>query len=260
MTVPREAEDARAAFRLDAAPDPRVTVRRVAEDARAAFRLDAAPDPRVTVRRRIRCDFPWTLAVAVLAVAATGAAFAAPRFADAVVADARIAHGQLWRAVTGPFVHATWGHLVRDLALVALAGVAYEAALRSRRALLFTGGLALPAIAVLAAGDARWYCGLSGLSHALLATALSYELVSRRGTARVLVAALCAAGAIKPIYELITGAPAFAMSLGPDVVQVPLAHAVGVLVGIACGLLAARDAQTVARTRTVMYRTCFVMR
>jgi hypothetical protein len=30
------------------------------------------------------------------------------------------------------------------------------------------------------------------------------------------------------------------MSLGPDVVQVPLAHAVGVIVGIPCGLLAAR--------------------
>src|SRR6185295_6033292 len=157
------------------------------------------------------------------------------------VADGRIAHGQLWRALTGPFVHATWGHLVRDLALVALAGVAYEAALRSRLALLFAGGLALPALAVLAAGDARWYCGLSGLSHALLAAALAYELVSRRGAARAIVLALCAVCALKPIYELATGGPAFAMSLGPGVVQVPLAHAVGALVGIACGLLAGRE-------------------
>ncbi|HZJ62466.1 MAG TPA: rhomboid family intramembrane serine protease [Kofleriaceae bacterium] len=195
----------------------------------------------MTVRRRIHCDFPWTLAVGVLAVVATAVARTSPRFADAVVADGRIAHGQLWRALTGPFVHATWGHLVRDLALVALAGVAYEAALRSRRALLFAGGLAFPAIAVLAAGDARWYCGLSGLSHALLAAALSYELVSRRGIVRALVAALCAVSAVKPIYEVVTGAPAFAMSLGPGVVQVPRAHAVGVLLGIACGLLAALD-------------------
>ncbi|MGH2900781.1 MAG: rhomboid family intramembrane serine protease, partial [Solirubrobacteraceae bacterium] len=154
---------------------------------------------------RFRCDFPWTLAVAVLAVAATAAAFASPALADALIADSRIAHGQLWRVVTGPLVHATAGHLVRDLALVALAGIAYEGPLRSRRALLFAGGLALPAIAVLAAGDAQWYCGLSGLSHALLAAALAYELVCRRGPARAIVGALCAVCALKPIFELATG-------------------------------------------------------
>jgi rhomboid family GlyGly-CTERM serine protease len=189
---------------------------------------------------RSRCDYPWTLAVVALAIGTTAAALASATFAGAVIADARIAHGQLWRAVTGPFVHATWGHLVRDLALVALAGVAYEEPLRSRRALLFIAGLALPGLAVLAAGHAQWYCGLSGLSHALLAAALSYELANRRGPARALVAVLCAVCAVKPLYELVTGAPAFAMSLGPDVVQVPLAHAVGVIVGIPCGLLAAR--------------------
>lgn len=193
------------------------------------------------VRARTVCDYPWTLAVAAIAVAATAGAHAWPGLADALVADGRIAHGQLWRAVTGPFVHATWGHLIRDLALVALAGIAYEAPLRSRRALLFAGGLVLPALAVLAAGDAQWYCGLSGLSHALLAAALAYELVSRRGAARTIVFALGAVCALKPIYELATGGPAFAMSLGPGIVQVPLAHAVGALVGIACGLLAGRD-------------------
>jgi rhomboid family GlyGly-CTERM serine protease len=191
--------------------------------------------------RRLRCDFPWTLGIAALAVALTAAALASPAIGHALIADGRIAHGQLWRAVTGPLVHATVGHLVRDLALVALAGIGYEAPLRSRRALLFTGGLVLPALAVLAAGDAHWYCGLSGLSHALLAAALVYELVTRRGPARAIVLALCAVCALKPIFELATGGPVFAMSLGPGVVQVPLAHAVGALVGIACGLAAGFD-------------------
>lgn len=236
--------------RIEAAPAPRRTARSEAALApRATARIEAAPAPRTTTRidtaaawRRAlaRCDFPWTLAVGAAAVVATACAFVWHGVGDALVADARIAHGQPWRALTGPLVHATWGHLVRDLALVAIAGVAYEAPLRSRRALLFAGGLVLPAIAVLAAGDAAWYCGLSGLSHALLAAALSYELVVRRGAARAAVAVLCAVCAAKPIYELATGAPAFAMSLGDGVVQVPLAHAVGVLVGIACGLAAAR--------------------
>jgi len=194
--------------------------------------------------------------VCVLAVVATAGAFASPRIADALIADARIAHGQLWRALTGPFVHATWGHLVRDVALVAIAGVAYEAPLRSRRALLFAGGLVLPAIAVLAAGDVQWYCGLSGLSHALLAAALSHELVVRRGPARAIVALLCAVAVAKPLYELATGAPAFPMSLGEGVVQAPLAHAVGVAIGIACGLTAGSRSRTARPGRWGMRCRC----
>lgn len=198
------------------------------------LRADLAP--------RARCDFPWTLALVGLAVVATAAAFGSPRIADALRADGRIADGQLWRTVTGPLLHATWGHLVRDLALVALAGVAYEAPLRSQRLPLFVAGLVLPAIAVLVAGGARWYCGTSGLSHALLAAALSYEFIRRRGAVRAIVLGLCLVSAVKPLYELVTGAPAFAMSLGDGVTQAPLAHVVGVLVGITCGLRAGRGA------------------
>ncbi|MEO8551601.1 MAG: rhomboid family intramembrane serine protease [Kofleriaceae bacterium] len=164
---------------------------------------------------------------------ATAAAFAWPGVQDLLVADGRIAHGQLWRAVTGPLVHATWGHLVRDLALVCVAGVAYEAPL-GRKLLLFGGGLGLPCLAVLAAGQARWYCGLSGLSHALLAAALSFEAMRRTGAIRAAVLVLGAIAAVKPLYELVTGAPAFAMALGDGVHQTPLAHAVGVGVGIVC--------------------------
>jgi rhomboid family GlyGly-CTERM serine protease len=189
---------------------------------------------------RPRCDFPWTLAVAAIGIAVTAVAFDSARVADFVVADGRIADGQLWRALTGSFMHATWGHLVRDLALVAIAGIAYEAPLRSRRALVFLGGLILPPLAVLVAGHARWYCGLSGLSHALLAAALGYEAVARRGAVRVVVVALCAIAAMKPLYELITGTPAFAMSLGDGIVQAPLAHVVGAVFGLACGLSAGK--------------------
>lgn len=196
-----------------------------------------------------RCDFPWTVAACALAVAATAAAFASDRVAGALIADARIAHGQVWRALTGPLVHATWGHLARDAALVAIAGAGYEAPLRSRRTLVFALGLVLPALAALAAGGVRWYCGLSGLSHALLAAALSYEVVSRRGRARAIALGLAAIAAVKPLYELVTGTPAFAMSLGNGVVQMPVAHATGVCVGIACGLRAALDRRRAAPER-----------
>jgi rhomboid family GlyGly-CTERM serine protease len=193
------------------------------------------------IARTRGCDFPWTIAVCALALGTTASAFASVRIADALVADARIWHGQPWRALTGPLVHATWGHALRDLALVALAGAAYEAPLASRRTPLFLAGLALPPIAVLAAGDAGWYCGLSGLSHALLAAALACEAMRRRGRTRAIVLALCAVVALKPLYELASGAPVFAMALGDGIVQVPIAHATGVAIGIAAGLLAGAD-------------------
>lgn len=179
---------------------------------------------------------------------ATTAAFAWPGVQDLLVADGRIAHGQLWRAVTGPLVHATWGHLVRDLALVCLAGVAYEAPL-ARKWLLFGGGLVVPGLAVLAAGEARWYCGLSGLSHALLAAALAFEAMRRTGAVRAAVLVVCAIAAIKPLYELVTGAPAFAMALGVDVHQTPLAHAVGVGIGILGGVTSTRTRDRSFRSR-----------
>jgi rhomboid family GlyGly-CTERM serine protease len=170
-----------------------------------------------------RCDFPLTLAVAVLAIALTALA------PDTLVADGRVFHGQWWRLASGPFIHATWGHLIRDLSLVALAGIPYEARLGRSIWIL---GLVVPPLVAL--GTVDWYCGLSGLSHALLAGALAHEALRRRGRTRIAVLGLCAIAALKPIYELATGAPAFPMALGDHVVQVPIAHAAGVVIGIAC--------------------------
>jgi rhomboid family GlyGly-CTERM serine protease len=155
--------------------------------------------------------------------------------------------GQGWRLVTAPFVHATWGHLVRDLALVAIAGVAYEPVLPRQ---VFALGLVVPPLAVLLAGRVDWYCGLSGLSHALLAAALAYEAMRRRGRARVWVLALCAVAICKPVYELVTGAPAFPMALGDHVVQTPVAHAAGVVVGMIGGVWRGR----VPRARETLAR------
>ena len=193
--------------------------------------------PRGPTVRRPRLDFPWTLAVAAAAVVATAIALSASP-ADHRVARAMLADGNTWRepwrALTGPLVHATWGHLVRDLSLTLIVGVAYEAPLGRRWPVLIAAGLVLPALAVLASGATVYY-GLSGLSHALLAAALGFELRRRRGRARLYVAIVAAGLAVKVGYELVTGAPAFPMDLGPGVRQTPLAHAVGAALGALVG-------------------------
>jgi rhomboid family GlyGly-CTERM serine protease len=189
--------------------------------------------------RRDDLDFSWTLLLALAAAVVTAGALstslAGHRVVDLLVADGRIAHGQLWRALTGPLVHATWGHLVRDLALTLLVGIAYERELRDRWLPLLGVALVAPTLAVLATG-ARAYFGLSGLSHALVAAALGLELRRRRGGARAYVIVIAVACLIDLIYEAWTGGPAFPMDLGPNVRQVPIAHVIGALVGAGFGL------------------------
>jgi membrane associated rhomboid family serine protease len=204
----------------------------------------AAP---AAARARARLDFPLTLAIAVAAVTVTAVAFATgPAAAPArwlIAGGTDIAHGEIWRLATGPFVHATWGHLVRDLALVLIPGVAYEAVFGRRWRIVVGLGLIAPAAAVLASGVPAYY-GLSGLSHAVLAAALAFELRHRRGAIRIYVAALTAAGVVKIAYELFGGTPTFPMDLGPGVYQVPLAHAVGGVVGLALGWTTATGLST----------------
>lgn len=179
-----------------------------------------------------RFDFPWTAGVAVAALVAT--ALATP--GGPWVADAeRIRAGELWRLLSGPFVHATWGHLLRDLALCAIVGVAYEHPLRRIWPALCAATLVAPAAAAIAAGWSG-YMGLSGMSHGLLAAAVTFELRRARPAPWYVVVA-GAALAAKIAIELAAGAPLFPMDLGPGVLQAPIAHAAGAAAGAGITLI-----------------------
>ena len=182
-------------------------------------------------------DFPVTLVVAGLATMATLIAIATDvgdQAAPWLVADsARIRAGELWRLLTGPFVHATAGHLLRDLAVCAIVGVAYEAALRRCFPALTATTLVLPTLAVVVVDvELGGYYGLSGMSHGLIAAAITYELMTRRRD-RYLVKLAGVALIVKLTYELATGAAMFPMALGDGVREVPVAHSTGALAGAA---------------------------
>ena len=182
-----------------------------------------------------RFDFPITLAIALAAIATTGLVMAVPAARDALVADDRVFAGEGWRLVTGALVHATWGHLVRDLSIVAVLGIAYEAVALPRW--LFGLGLVVPSLAEVIAHRVAWYCGLSGLSHALLAAAVSYEALRRR---RVWLYAVAAVAIAKPLFELVANVSLFPMPLGEHVADTTVAHAAGAFLGIIAGVRAGR--------------------
>lgn len=189
----------------------------------------------MTDARAMRFDFPITLAIALAAIATTALVLAVPSARDALVADDRVFDGQGWRVVTAALVHATWGHLVRDLSLVALLGIAYEAVALPRW--LFGLGLVVPSLAEVLAHRVAWYCGLSGLSHALLAAVVTYEAVRRR---RLWLYAVAAVAIAKPLYELVANVSLFPMPLGEHVADTTVAHAAGALLGIIAGVRAGR--------------------
>lgn len=177
------------------------------------------------------------LSIAALAVIVTAGARSGTGWSDALIAsEAGLGGGELWRLFTGPLAHATWGHLVRDLALLVFLAAGFRPA---RSAWLFAAGLAVPSAAVFALEPGlSVYYGTSGLTHALLAAVIAAELTESANPRwlRLLAAAAGAALAIKLGFELATGAPAFPMDLGPGIRQLPSAHAAGAAVGLAVAL------------------------
>ena len=200
-------------------------------------------------------DFPWTLAVAVSSVCAT---IAAAHGADWLVADqARLDGGAWWRALTGPLVHATPGHLARDVALCVLVGAGFERAMRRTWPWLVAFGVIVPPLVAFALEpEVVAYYGTSGLSHAMIGAVVTREIAAaRRGAGATAIisigASVVAAGLLGKLgYELWTGRALFPMALGPGVEQGPIAHLAGALVGVAvaaCAWWATGSASTRAR-------------
>ena len=143
--------------------------------------------------------------------------------------------GELWRAVTGHWVHLSAGHFFWDAATFALLGVLCDRA--DRRAFLTT--IACSAVAVslavlLARPDLAFYGGLSGVDSALFGM-LAVTMLCRGAAARDRVgvlasAALICAFASKTAHEWLHDAAVF-VSADDALSNVPIAHVVGFLVG-----------------------------
>ena len=198
--------------------------------------------PRAVTLDDLARQAPWTLVLVLVATPLTLLAQSPSSFelVAPLLADRAHTFGEPWRLVSGPLVHASFGHLARDVAMLGLLGLAYEGVLPRWRALVLVG-LAVPAAAELAAG-ASVYLGLSGLTHALLGAALVLELDRRRGRPRAIAIVVAAVVLAKVGFEVVSGQPVFPIDGTGGLTVATLAHGVG----LACGALLALVPRTIA--------------
>jgi rhomboid family GlyGly-CTERM serine protease len=178
-----------------------------------------------------------TPAVAALALSAgAAAAFLIPGAARWLEYDrAALAGGEVWRLVTGHFVHWSIEHLWWDLIAFAALGMLCERESRTRF-LACVGGAALTVSLTLwwAMPGLERYRGLSGLGSALFVL-LAVSLM-RHGDSRRLVAGAWALVAFlaKLAWEGATGGTLFVHDA--SLTAVPLAHLAGAIAGFGAGV------------------------
>lgn len=160
-----------------------------------------------------------------------------PGVAEALQFDrVAIAQGQLWRAVTGNFVHWNVDHLLWDALMFGILGAVLEWRSRS----IFAMAVALSAVAVSATTcfvtPQETYRGLSGIDSALFVLLAAWYLIDSQ-TSRIdlppLIPAVLLTGFVGKIgYEIATGHTYFVNSVAAGFTPLPQVHLAGAAAGI----------------------------
>jgi rhomboid family GlyGly-CTERM serine protease len=148
-----------------------------------------------------------------------------------------VERGELWRLMTGHWVHWGWSHCFwSGGAFVLLAVLSGREAFRRTLGCVIVASLAIGG-AFWFGTDLRFYRGLSGIDSALF-TMLEVEMLSQQWRERrwdwvgTAASALLLGFVGKLGYEVATGQALFVDIQASGMVPVPLAHAVGAVVGV----------------------------
>jgi len=175
----------------------------------------------------------WLALAAVLAAGAL-AGSAVPR--EAIDWQPTLAAIQPWRAFSAVFVHYSPLHLAANLAGAALVAALGRAARMPRHgALAWLAAWPLTQLGLLLEPELRHYGGLSGVLHAGVAIVALHLLWT--GAARRIGAAILAGLVLKVLGESPWAGP-LAHPAGWDIAVAPLAHASGLVAGLACAAIA----------------------
>ncbi|MEN8106445.1 MAG: rhombosortase [Pseudomonadota bacterium] len=172
---------------------------------------------------------PWrTLLLGTVALSAFLCLGAAP---EAWVFDrAAISRGELWRLITGHWVHSDLAHAIWDITALLLLGALFEARLQWRLPLaLLIGSVGVDAWLWWGDPALRYYCGLSGILNSLLIVGL---MQLWRDLRHPLILLTGVGAAVKIIVEINAGQALLTQTAWPSV---PTVHAAGFLCGLVLG-------------------------
>jgi rhomboid family GlyGly-CTERM serine protease len=143
-----------------------------------------------------------------------------------------IAHGEWWRLITGHLVHLGWTHLALNVMGLALMWALFypDYSLRSWALILTCSLVAIDAAFFFIERDVRWYVGLSGILHGVMAAGTIAYVRRREPGAWILVPFLTA----KLAYEQLVGTMPYSLDSagGPVVVDAHLYGVLGAIIGV----------------------------
>ncbi|MCG6932321.1 MAG: rhombosortase [Gallionella sp.] len=143
-----------------------------------------------------------------------------------------IAHGELWRLLTGNLVHLSDAHLAMDMAAFLIAGTMIEQRGYHHFMKLCISAAALIGMAIyLFEPVLQFYGGLSGVVTAAVVY-LCLQGMTEQGSWRWLCAAMLAALSAKLWFELVSGKSLLLVVGGGNFVPVPLSHLTGAVVAV----------------------------
>lgn len=167
----------------------------------------------------------WTLAICAGALLV----FNSAELSSLLIYDrVAIMHGELWRLVTGNFVHFSSAHLFYNLAVFLVAGTLVEHhAYRFFPALCLASSILIGIALFVFEPAIFFYAGLSGVASAAVSY-LCLQGLSEKGMWRWLCAATLAGLAFKTVLELALG-KFFLLSMSTEIfTPIPLSHLVGI--------------------------------
>ncbi|MGA7595472.1 MAG: rhombosortase [Gallionella sp.] len=146
---------------------------------------------------------------------------------------AAIAHGELWRLLTGNLVHLSDAHLALDLAAFLIAGAIIEQRGYRHLTMLCVSAAVLIGVAIYLFEPAlQFYGGLSGIVTAAVVY-LCLQGMTEQGSWRWLCAAMLAGLTAKLWVELVSGTSLMLLVVGSgNFVPVPLSHLTGAVVAV----------------------------
>lgn len=179
--------------------------------------------------KQLRCGMltmPWrTLLLAILATVIFSTLGAAPE--TLVYEREAILNGEVWRLITGHWVHSDTQHATWNIIALLLLGCLFENTLKRHLfTVLLISSLALSGWIILFMPQMTSYCGLSGILNSLLVVGTLTLWQQQRSITLLLILLLAV---LKSIVELQTQSAIFTHTAWPSV---PAAHLAGMVIGL----------------------------